>query len=184
MFPSGQMFFAQCVAVTESLDGTSDTAALQITTAVTPEPNTPSSFLSLPFATLATEPPAVQTDLLCIGNPSQTDLEWFTSDKNEFTPATWHSSVGRVQTSKEGERGAGTLLRHSCWTYWGHSGAPLFNRSGEVVGLHCSWDEDSGVRQGQRLETVLQTLDKLYRKPSCVWTKKRKLEVAEVIDLT
>ena len=125
MFPSGQMFFAQCVAVTESLDGTSDTAALQITTAVTPEPNTPSSFLSLPFATLATEPPAVQTDLLCIGNPSQTDLEWFTSDKNEFTPATWHSSVGRVQTSKEGERGAGTLLRH-------------FGRTGATPEHHCS----------------------------------------------
>ena len=28
----------------------------------------------------------------------------------------------------------GSYLQHSCWTYWGHSGAPLFDERGEVRG--------------------------------------------------
>jgi hypothetical protein len=48
--------------------------------------------------------------------------------------------------------GAGTsYLLHSCWTYWGHSGAPLFACDGRVVGLHCAWDDRSGVRWAQQL---------------------------------
>mmetsp|Transcript_22739 Transcript_22739/g.51447 ORF Transcript_22739/g.51447 Transcript_22739/m.51447 type:complete len:139 (-) Transcript_22739:209-625(-) len=40
---------------------------------------------------------------------------------------------------------------HSCWTYWGHSGAPLFDERGHVCGLHSSWDDKNGARHGQTL---------------------------------
>ena len=47
-----------------------------------------------------------------------------------------------------GRASLGRLL-HSCWTYWGHSGAPLFDRDGRIVGLHNSWDADNdGQRHG------------------------------------
>ena len=44
------------------------------------------------------------------------------------------------------------FIEHSCWTYWGHSGAPLFDDTGAVVGLHCAWDDKSGIRHGQKLQ--------------------------------
>jgi hypothetical protein len=37
-------------------------------------------------------------------------------------------------------------IRHDCWTYWGHSGAPLFDRTGSIVALHNSWDDSNGCR--------------------------------------
>jgi len=46
----------------------------------------------------------------------------------------------------------GVFIEHSCWTYWGHSGAPLFDDTGAVVGLHCAWDDKSGIRHGQKLQ--------------------------------
>ena len=45
----------------------------------------------------------------------------------------------------------GKSLMHSCWTYWGHSGAPLFDELGRVCGLHSSWDDRSGMRHAQML---------------------------------
>lgn len=49
----------------------------------------------------------------------------------------------------------GGYLRHSCWTYWGHSGAPLFDAAGRVCGLHCAWDDRTGMRHGQKLPHLL-----------------------------
>jgi hypothetical protein len=43
-------------------------------------------------------------------------------------------------------------------TYWGHSGAPLFNEMGAVAGLHCAWDDRTGMRHGQKLQAVQQVL--------------------------
>lgn len=100
----------------------------------------------------------------------------------EFEPPTWHASAGsclgylspdaqqaqleqaaRGRTPTRGEKkraheapaaGAeeGGYLQHSCWTYWGHSGAPLFGEDGAVLGLHCAWDDRSGMRHGQKVQ--------------------------------
>lgn len=46
-------------------------------------------------------------------------------------------------------------LEHDCWTYWGHSGAPLIAaESGEVIGLHSSWDDETGMRKGIGWEAI------------------------------
>ena len=59
----------------------------------------------------------------------------------------------------DGSDSATTYLQHSCWTYWGHSGAPLFNERGQVVGLHSAWDDRSGIRHGQQLKHLQAALD-------------------------
>mmetsp|Transcript_12834 Transcript_12834/g.20942 ORF Transcript_12834/g.20942 Transcript_12834/m.20942 type:complete len:401 (-) Transcript_12834:1477-2679(-) len=164
MFPSGSVFLARCVAVTEGENGILDSAALRICALVMDFPaasygdcDSSVDYDLLPVATVSSTPAVAGTELLCIGNPSSIDLESVASNKNiEFDPPTWHTSVGSVISSEDGQ-----LMTHSCWTYWGHSGAPLFNSSGEIVGLHCAWDDGSGIRQAQRLETLLETLRSL-----------------------
>jgi hypothetical protein len=53
----------------------------------------------------------------------------------------------------------GLFIHHSAWTYWGHSGAPLFNEGGQVVGLHCAWDDHNGMRHGQKLCHLIKIVD-------------------------
>ena len=125
-----------------------------------------------------------------MGNPSNVDLESLSQGSIEFDPPTWHTSVGRCEgylasdtqalnaqldsRGRPATRGeikqlveaspadaeAGHLLQHSCWTYWGHSGAPLFTRDGHVVGMHCAWNERTGLRYGQKLEHLHAVLSK------------------------
>ena len=49
-------------------------------------------------------------------------------------------------------------LVHSCWTYWGHSGAPIIHR-GKLIGLHSSWDDETGTRHGVHLLAILEFLN-------------------------
>jgi V8-like Glu-specific endopeptidase len=50
-------------------------------------------------------------------------------------------------------------LQHSCWTYWGHSGAGLFEvKNSKLVGLHSSWDGDEGTRHGVHLDALKKFL--------------------------
>ena len=179
MFPNGLVFLAKCVAVTESSDGMSDTAALRLIAVV----NTRSleNLQSLPCAHLASTPPSVNTNVLCIGNPSSIDLESRVRKKINFSPATWHSSVGRIVSVMPHK-----LVTHSCWTYWGHSGAPMFDESGDVVGLHCAWDDHTGARLCQRLETLVETVLKAGEKKRKNHRKEAlcKRNRIDVIDLT
>ena len=131
----------------------------------------------LPAAALADEAVSFGERLFCIGNPSNVDLESLTEGGTEFEPPTWHASVGRcegyldtaVQAEGESEAGensatvcvqTGTYLQHSCWTYWGHSGAPLFNEQGRVSGLHCAWDDQTGMRHAQKLQHLVEVIAK------------------------
>lgn len=65
----------------------------------------------------------------------------------------------------------GLFLEHSCWTYWGHSGAPLFNEVGEVVGLHCAWDDRTGIRHAQKLQNLLDATAKCEASKGCTKRK-------------
>ena len=66
------------------------------------------------------------------------------------------SSRSGISLSSQGEEeedeDTTTYLLHSCWTYWGHSGAPLFSaETGAVCGLHCAWNPKNGMRHGQKV---------------------------------
>jgi V8-like Glu-specific endopeptidase len=52
---------------------------------------------------------------------------------------------------------------HGCWTYWGHSGAPLLDANGKLVGLHSSWDDTTAMRRGVPLEAIRAFLEE------CQW---------------
>jgi S1-C subfamily serine protease len=151
IFSSGQVVQAKCVA----WDARRDLALLQIVAA---EDLGNSSSPSFPFAIIAPTPPAApktkKTPLICIGHPGSEDLEAVASSSP--VPSNYdvlHVSYGHYRGMARGqdvhdnsEIGA---LKHDCWTYWGHSGAPLITaESGEVIGLHSSWDDQTGMRRG------------------------------------
>jgi len=198
MFASGRTFFAECVAVKESVDGASDVAVLMLRDELPaaslphPPPAEDGAAAALPpAARLASAPAELGERLFCVGNPSNVDLEAFRGKKASiaFDPPAWHTSVGlckgyqsteiyaareaqaaRGRAPTRGERklvdeaqpvGAdlGVSHVHSCWTYWGHSGAPLFTERGEVCGLHSSWDHQNGARHAQMLACLQSAIE-------------------------
>lgn len=170
IFSSGQVVRAQCVA----WDARRDLALLRITAA---EPlddvESPASEIPFPFARIAYQPPLAPkkkqaTSLLCIGHPGSEDLEAVPTSKSS-TPVpsgydVLHVSYGRYRGLAPGqdvqdnsEIGA---LQHDCWTYWGHSGAPLIDAErGEIIGLHSSWDDETGMRRGVGWEALKEFLE-------------------------
>ena len=157
IFSSGRVVQTTCVA----WDAKRDLALLQIIAAERPENGSPSTF---PFATIAAKRPAAprtkKTPLICIGHPGSEDLEVVsTSAPVPTNYDVLHVSYGHYRGMAVGQDvhdnsdiGA---LKHDCWTYWGHSGAPLIAaESGEVVGLHSSWDDQTGMRRGIGWEAI------------------------------
>jgi len=160
---------------------------------VGPDSDTGTESILPPAAKVASDAVSRGAKLFCIGNPSNVDLESQEEEELELEPPAWHVSVGTCEgyldpsnhkkmiqqnvsdrPPKHGgstarrnaapvEAEAGSLLLHSCWTYWGHSGAPLFDECGKVVGLHCAWDERSGIRHGQNLHHIHEILSLLSR---------------------
>jgi hypothetical protein len=49
--------------------------------------------------------------------------------------------------------------KHDAWTYWGHSGSPLFDERGRIVALHNSWDSSNAMRHAVRFEAIRHHLD-------------------------
>lgn len=108
---------------------------------------------SFPFIELFEgSPPKKGRRLICIGHPGSEDLEVDTPGV-QTNYDVLHVSPGRFQGYAQDQdpldnADIGALM-HDCWTYWGHSGAPLVDRgTGLLVGLHTSWDEETGMRRG------------------------------------
>ncbi|KAK1467357.1 AT hook domain-containing protein [Colletotrichum melonis] len=165
LFASGQVVEAKALA----WDDKRDLALLKITSAQQPPPpsgptSSSSSSSSSPhsgsfsFVTLSPSPPALKARLICVGHPGSEDFEAAVpGTKTDYNVL--HLSTGTFRGCAEGqdpqdnsEIGA---LMHSCWTYWGHSGAPLVDRkTGTLVGLHSSWDDETGMRRGVAWEAI------------------------------
>ena len=115
----------------------------------------------LPTADISTGTCTVDTEIVCVGNPSEYDLESNDPDATvSFYPPVFHCSSGKVEGYCGGDltimtkSGLGKL-KHGCWTYWGHSGAPIFNvNDSTVVGIHNSWDDTNGQRHGIPLRSI------------------------------
>lgn len=170
LFASGRAVKAECIA----WDPRRDLALLKVV-AAQPEPGSSVSTnednkLSFPWISLARTAPVVGTPLVCIGHPGAEDLESNTPGRKTGYDVL-HVSEGEYRGYAEGadpqdnsEIGA---LMHNCWTYWGHSGAPLVERdTGMLVGLHSSWDKRTGIRRGigwEALKVSLETWRSLLR---------------------
>ncbi|KAH7241000.1 trypsin-like cysteine/serine peptidase domain-containing protein [Fusarium redolens] len=118
-----------------------------------------------PYAYIASSPPKFNSKLLCIGHPGSEDLEAERSGvKTEYdtlvlSEGTFCGLDKDQDPQDNSEIGA---LKHSCWTYWGHSGAGLFDRkTGALVGVHSSWDDETGMRRGVPLEAVVEFVEEV-----------------------
>jgi S1-C subfamily serine protease len=172
VFSSGQVVRAECVA----WDQKRDLALLRITAADRlAEHAEASSIMLFPFAEIAKQTPLFApgdkqtTRLICIGHPGSEDLEAADSSQPILTDYDvlhvsrgYHGLASDQDVQDNSEIGA---LQHDCWTYWGHSGAPLIDaKSGEVVGLHSSWDDETGMRRGVAWEALHEFVEEWCEK--------------------
>lgn len=160
LFKSGRAVKAECVA----WDPIRDLALLQVVAAQAGEAEPqPAQDIKFPFVRVSDAPPVKNAPMVCVGHPGSEDLE--ASQPGILTNYdVLHVSAGRFRGYAEqdlqdnSEIGA---LMHDCWTYWGHSGAPLVDwGSGTLVGLHSSWDDETGMRRGVAWEAIREFLQK------------------------
>ncbi len=101
--------------------------------------------------------------MICIGNPDPWDrTNKKSKERTGFLP--YNVSVGAMLGVKgDGVTRSGTLgpLLHGCWTYWGHSGGPICDLEGRLVGMHNSWDSKTGTRRGMTVLSVREALARL-----------------------
>lgn len=138
-FQDGSRIVARCFAINHRLD-----LALLGT-------RSQHTFTSAPLAASA-PPDRGQTQVLCVGNPAESHPDGRPSPYERF-----HVSVGSIIRHDPDPLGDQSLGRtqHDAWTYWGHSGAPLFDRQGRIVAIHNSWDAHNGTRHAVHLDAVL-----------------------------
>ena len=104
----------------------------------------------------------IRKKVFCIGNPA---FIMYDDDgkleKNNYKP--FWISFGKIKGYMKDEvychNDLGPLI-HNCWTYWGHSGAPIFNCNGEIVGLHNSWNDKNANRHGNSLLGITRFIEK------------------------
>ena len=111
----------------------------------------------LPSAPMAAAAPARGDDVAVIGQPGT-----YTPDGESTHYQPWHVSTRVIRgfrgTDRTGEQSLGRT-KHDAWTYWGHSGSPLFDRRGAIVALHNSWDSSTAMRHAVTWEAIVQALD-------------------------
>jgi hypothetical protein len=161
LFASGRVVEAKCVA----WDSKRDLALLQVISvqsssvqSSTDSDLSVNSSKSFPFVALAASNPRLNTALACIGHPGSEDLESSLPgvktnyDVLHVSTGSFRGYAKEQDLQDNSEIGA---LQHDCWTYWGHSGAPLIEqRTGRLIGLHSSWDDTSGMRRGIPFEAI------------------------------
>jgi S1-C subfamily serine protease len=141
-FPDGGKFRATCVA----LDRPLDLALCRLNATGT-----------LPFANVAETPPPVGARVVCIGQPGASTPK---GDKTGYQP--FHVSVGSIRGYHDDPLGNQEILgraMHDAWTYWGHSGSPLFDDKGRIVAIHNSWNPDNGMRHAVPLQAIRRFLN-------------------------
>src|SRR6185295_12299384 len=135
-------FQVKCVAIDHNLDLAMLRAEADIS--------------DLPFAPLAPRPPAVGSQVICIGQPGATTPSGKPTHYQPFTVST-----GRIRNLMDDPLGDQSLGRvsHDAWTYWGHSGSPLFDENGQIVAMHNSWDSKTSMRHAVPYEAIVHFLD-------------------------
>jgi S1-C subfamily serine protease len=139
-FPDGRAFAADWTAV----DFRWDLALCRV-----------SGGQDLPFAALAEEPPLPGIVVVCIGQPGTMSPEGDATGHEPFSV-----SMGEIRDIDDDPLGHQLLGRtqHDAWTYWGHSGAPLFNDEGRIVAMHNSWDPRNSMRHAVSYQAIREFL--------------------------
>ncbi|EFE42465.1 hypothetical protein TRV_02773 [Trichophyton verrucosum HKI 0517] len=154
LFCTGLAVQAECVA----WDARRDLALLKIVAIeADASRNGEDIVCSFPFVQLAPKRPAVNSPIICIGQPGVDDLESSAPTKNKFdfvelSTGKFRGMVAGGDWQDNSEIGQ---MKHDAWTYWGHSGAPLLAEAdGSLIGLHSSWDDQTGMRHGIPLVAI------------------------------
>ena len=141
-FPDGREY----AGITTHLDADLDLALVALEGAA-----------GLPIARLAAAAPRAGDDVVAIGQPGTRTPS---GEATGYQP--WHVSVGTIRGFRAGSRTGEQHLgrtKHDAWTYWGHSGSPLFDRAGAIVALHNSWDSKTAMRHAVTWEAMVGFLD-------------------------
>ncbi len=110
----------------------------------------------LPWARMAAAAPKPGADVAIVGQPGTR-----TPDGAATGYQPWHVSTGTIRGFRAGARTGGQHLgraKHDAWTYWGHSGSALFDRTGAIVALHNSWDATTAMRHAVTWEAIVEFL--------------------------
>ena len=139
-FPDGRRYVAVCTAIDDKLD-------LAICTISTQD--------RLPFALIAGSSPQKGTLAVCIGQPGTTTPS---GEATGYQP--FHVSRGAIRGFVGDPLGSQRLggTKHDAWTYWGHSGSPLFDSQGQVIALHNSWDRATAMRHAVTQQAIAKFL--------------------------
>lgn len=142
LFPDGRRVRAKVIVSNRRLD----VAVLRVIDRVS----------GLPAAPLAARPPEVGTLAVCIGQPGR-----YTPDGDPTGYQPFHVSVGHIRGFLPDRLGPQSLGRtkHDAWTYWGHSGSPIFDGHGRIIAMHNSWDSKTGMRHAVTWEALVKVLD-------------------------
>ena len=140
-FPDG----TEVTAETTAYDATLDLAVLEVDGAA-----------GLAWAPIAADAPATGTAVIVVGQPGTRTPD---GDPTGYQP--WHVSTGEIRGFRGQPLGDQSLggTKHDAWTYWGHSGSPLFDETGRIVALHNSWDSTTAMRHAVRHEAIVHFLD-------------------------
>ena len=146
-----------CLARATKVDVLRDTALMTIVGAYDSSREFDDSPRIFPSTSLAATPPALKAVLVCIGQPGSDDLESSSRRKTDYPIVSISKGqyLGCIDGLHSDNSEIGRLM-HSCWTYWGHSGGPLLDATGCIVGLHSSWDDETGTRHGIHLDALTE----------------------------
>ena len=148
IFVNGLVFLAEAIA----LDVPADIAFMKITKA---EESHGLHLLTFPSISIADEAQNKTQQCFCVGQPYPFDLEGDPErDMKWDLVTTSKGSIIKVLAGDVLDNSDIGKLVHDAWTYWGHSGAPLLDSEGRVLGIHSSWDDETGSRHGVALEAL------------------------------
>lgn len=109
------------------------------------------------FVPLSPCAPTYGAPIVCIGQPGRDDLESTSSRRTKYNLVEISEGLfrGMIRGANAHDNSEIGTLKHTAWTYWGHSGAPLLSKDdGTLIGLHSSWDDQTTMRHGVPLIAI------------------------------
>jgi hypothetical protein len=164
LFTSGLLCRTECV----KWDYKKDLALLKIVGIASDSSSSfipPPSSICFPSIKLDIESPKIGIDIICFGQAGRDDLESETDKKTNYPLISISVGCyrGLVDDGKNVHDNSDIgQLKHDAWTYWGYSGAPLISMvSGNLIGIHSSWDDDTCMRHGIALPCIREFIGDL-----------------------